>query len=124
MQEKIAPKRFNPSGEAWLPVLHTSRDAWQFTVLFSNTQRAHELQKINDWVVVYFHADSESETQCTIVTETRGPLEGKRVVRGREGDCIDHYSVTDEKHGVVNAIPTSLLQQIEPKEQQRKDHHR
>jgi len=50
---KIAPKRFNPSGEAWLPVLHVGRDAWQFTVLFSNTQRAHELQKINDWVVVY-----------------------------------------------------------------------
>jgi hypothetical protein len=40
----IAPKRFNPKGEAWLPVLHASRGAWQFTLLFSNTQRAHELQ--------------------------------------------------------------------------------
>ncbi len=23
----IAPKRFNPSGEAWLPILHTQREA-------------------------------------------------------------------------------------------------
>ena len=112
---RIAPKRFNPSGEAWLPVLHTSHDAWQFTVLFSNTQRAHQLQKTNDWVVVYFHTDSEPEAQCTIVTETRGPLEGKRVVRGREGDCIDHYSETDEQHVVMNKTPTSQMQRIEPK---------
>lgn len=111
---KIAPKRFNPSGEAWLPVLHTSRDAWQFTVLFSNTQKAHELQKTRDWVVAYFHTDSEPEAQCTIVTETRGPLEGKRVVRGREGDCIDHYSETDEQHVVMNETPASQAP-IEPK---------
>lgn len=112
---KIAPKRFNPSGEAWLPVLHTSRDTWQFTVLFSNTQRAHELQKTNDWVVVYFHTDSEPEAQCTIVTETRGPLEGKRVVRGQEGDCIDHYSETDGQNVVTDDKPPSHMQQIEPK---------
>ena len=37
--QKIAPKRFNPSGEAWLPILHTERDAWHFTALFSNTAR-------------------------------------------------------------------------------------
>ena len=91
------PKTLQSVGEAWLPVLHASRDAWQFTVLFSNTQRAHELQKTNDWVVVYFHTDSEPEAQCTIVTETRGPLEGKRVVRGREGDCIAYYAEIDSR---------------------------
>lgn len=89
---KIAPKRFNPSNEAWLPVLHTRRGDWQFTVLFSNTQRAHDLGKTRDWVVVYFHADAEPEAQCTIVTESRGPLAGRRVVRGREGDCLAHYA--------------------------------
>ena len=47
----IAPKRFNPSGEAWLPVLHTQREDWEFTALFSNTQKAHELNKTRDWVV-------------------------------------------------------------------------
>lgn len=85
---KIAPKRFNPTNEAWLPVLHTRRGDWLFTVLFSNTQRAHVLNKTRDWVVVYFHAEAEPEAQCTIVTETRGPLEGRCVVRGREGDCV------------------------------------
>lgn len=88
----IAPKRFNPGGEAWLPVLHTRRDAWDFTALFSNTQKAHELGKTRDWVVLYFHHDSEPENQCTVVTETRGPLAGSRVVRGREGECVAHYA--------------------------------
>ena len=31
---KIAPRRFNPKGDAWLPILHTSRDKWHFTALF------------------------------------------------------------------------------------------
>lgn len=83
----IAPRRFNPSGEAWLPVLHAERDGWSFTALFSNTHVAHELGRTRDWVVIYFHTDSEPESQCTVVTETRGPLTGRRVVRGREAEC-------------------------------------
>lgn len=85
---RIAPKRFNPSGEAWLPVLHTRRGDWEFSVLFSNTQKAHELDKTRDWVVLYFHRDDEPESQCTIVTETHGAMAGRRVVRGREGECM------------------------------------
>lgn len=88
---KIAPKRFNPSGEAWLPVLHTQRGNWHFTALFSNTARAHELGKVQDWVVLYFHSDSGGEAQRTIVTETRGALAGQRVVRGRERECFSVY---------------------------------
>jgi hypothetical protein len=88
----IAPKRFNPSGEAWLPVLHTQRGDWDFTALFSNTLKAHELHKTRDWVVIYFHLASEPEGQCTVVTETRGALAGRRVVRGREGETAAHYS--------------------------------
>lgn len=89
---KIAPKRLNALGEAWLPVLHTKRGSWEFTVLFSNTQRAHELNKTRDWVVIYFHEDGQPDGQCTIVTETQGVLSGQRVVRGREGECIAHYA--------------------------------
>ncbi len=84
---KIAPKRFNPRGEAWLPVLHTRRDQWEFTALFSNTQRAHELGRTHDWVVVYFHTSGSAEHQCTVVTETTGQWRGYRVVRGREPEC-------------------------------------
>lgn len=82
----IAPKRFNPSGGAWLPVMHARHDPWHFTALFSNTRLAHELGKTHDWVVVYFHRDGEAEAICTIVTETRGENAGRRVVRGREDE--------------------------------------
>ncbi|WP_244748393.1 DNA-binding protein [Mesorhizobium sp. 131-3-5] len=83
---KIAPKRFNPKGEAWLPVLHARHDNWHFTAFFSNTRLAHELAKTRDWVVIYFQAEGQPEGRCTVVTETRGPMLGKRVVRGRESD--------------------------------------
>jgi hypothetical protein len=88
---RIAPRRFNPSGDAWLPILHTERDHWQLTALFSNTARAHELGTTRDWVVVYFHTDTRGEGQRTVVTETRGVLAGRRVVRGREDECRVHY---------------------------------
>jgi putative hydrolase len=88
----IAPRRFNPERKAWLPILHTSRDDWHFTVLFSNTARAHELKRTHDWVVVYFHDDEHREGQRTVVTETHGPLHEKRVVRGREAQCATYYS--------------------------------
>jgi putative hydrolase len=108
---KIAPRRFNPRGEAWLPVLHTRRGDWQFTALFSNTKKAHELGKTSDWVVIYFHAGAGPEAQCTIVTETHGTLKGYRVVRGRERECGAHYSAkppqnTDRRHLAKSAKPT------------------
>jgi hypothetical protein len=87
----IAPRRFNPGGEAWLPVLHTERTPWHFTALFSNTARAHELGRTRDWVVLYFHDDDHVERQRTVVTETRGSLQGRRVVRGREAECRAWY---------------------------------
>jgi hypothetical protein len=91
---KIAPRRFNPTGEAWLPILHTQRGPWHFTVLYSNTALAHELGTVRDWVVIYFHRENEPEEgQRTVVTETRGPLVGRRVVRGRERECREHYGL-------------------------------
>jgi hypothetical protein len=87
----IAPRRFNPEGKAWLPVLHTRRGRWSLTALFSNTARAHELGRTRDWVVIYSYDDHHRERQHTVVTETRGPLAGQRVVRGREAECREHY---------------------------------
>ena len=87
---RIAPRRFNPDGVAWLPVLHTERGERQYTALYSNTPRAHALRKTDDWVVIY--SDGEAgERQCTVVTETRGPHRGRRVIRGREAECAAHY---------------------------------
>ncbi len=83
----IAPRRFNPEHAAWLPVLHTRRGDWEITALFSNTARAHELDRTRDWVVLYFYDGEQVEGQRTVVTEHRGALEGRRVVRGREAEC-------------------------------------
>ena len=91
----IAPKRFNPEGTAWLPILHTEQGGWHFTALYSNTARAHELGRTRDWVVVYFYDDHHQEGQHTVVTETHGPLVGRRVVRGREAACRTYYGATD-----------------------------
>jgi hypothetical protein len=88
----ITPKRFNPEGKAWLPVLHAARGEWHFTALFSNTARAHELARTRDWVVLYFYDDAHVEKQQTVVTETRGSLTGRRVVRGREAECRAYYA--------------------------------
>jgi hypothetical protein len=49
--------------------------------------RAHDLGRTHDWVVIYFYDDDHRESQCTVVTETHGPMTGKRVVRGREAEC-------------------------------------
>lgn len=86
----IAPKRFNPDNEAWLPIMHTERDGWDFTVLYSNTARAHDLDKTHDWVVIYYSRDGK-ESQATVVTGGSGPLKGKRVVRGRETETGEYY---------------------------------
>jgi hypothetical protein len=83
---RIAPRRFNPEGRAWLPVLHVEKEGFHFSALFSNTARAHELGKTRDWVVIYWERDGD-EDQCTVVTERSGPLRGRRIVRGREAEC-------------------------------------
>lgn len=83
----ISPKRLNPLGVAWLPVMHARRDGWHLTLMWSNTARAHELGKTKDWVVIYYRKDGETEGRCTVVTETYGPHSGSRIVRGREPEC-------------------------------------
>jgi hypothetical protein len=85
---KITPRRFNPGHERWLPILHVDRDGWAFTALYSNTVRAHELGRTHDWVVIYYHRDGH-DGQSTVVTAGTGELRGRRVVRGREGECAD-----------------------------------
>ncbi|WDZ81540.1 DNA-binding protein (plasmid) [Ensifer adhaerens] len=77
----IAPRRFNPTHEAWLPVMHSKVEDWHFTVLFSNSRRAHELGKTKDWVVIYHQRDDEPEGRSIVTTSTHGSTEGKRVVR-------------------------------------------
>jgi hypothetical protein len=87
---RLTPRRFNPTQEAWLPIMRTEREGWTMSVLFSNTAQAHKLAKTHDWVVIYYQKDGP-EAQGTVVTETSGPLKGKRVIRGREKECRQFY---------------------------------
>ena len=84
----------NPHNSAWLPLLHTERAPWHFTALYSNTARAHKLDRVRDWVVIYSYDGDHVEHQRTVVTEIRGLLAGSRVVRGREEECRAWYTRT------------------------------
>lgn len=92
---RIAPRRFNPEGEAWLPILHLRRGDWHLTLLYSNTALAHELRRTRDWVVIFFHEGDGQESQCTVVTQGVGRWKGRRVIRGREDDCAAYYTEQD-----------------------------
>lgn len=89
---RIAPRRYNPSGEAWLSVLHTTRGDRDYTALYSNSARAHRMGTTRDWVVVYFHDGPGPEDQRTVITHRSGPLAGRRVVAGHLGECLEHYA--------------------------------
>jgi hypothetical protein len=104
----ISPRRFNPDGKLRLPVLHTDREGWHFNALFSNTARAHELGKTRDWVVIYYEKDGH-ENQHTVVTEMHGPLKGRRVVRGREKECIAHYGRREAEAGSGVGSPEEFV---------------
>jgi hypothetical protein len=106
--KRIAPRRFNPTAEAWLPVLHAMRGLRHYTALFSNTARAHQLHKTRDWVVVYYDGQ-QGERQCTVITSEFGRLKGLRIVRGREDECETHYRKLGQLSGrqlnLVSSMP-------------------
>jgi hypothetical protein len=93
---RIAPRHHNPTGDAWLPILHTARGETRYTALYSNTELAHRLGRTDDWVVLYWDR-GDGEQQNTVVTETGGPLRGRRVVRGRERECVRFYSALERQ---------------------------
>lgn len=104
----ISPRRFNPDGTYRLPVLHADREGWHFNALFSNTARAHELGKTRDWVVIYYEKDGH-ENQHTVVTEPHGLMKGRRVVRGREKECLAYYAEREAKKGSGVGSPEEFV---------------
>jgi hypothetical protein len=107
----ISPRRLNPRGTAWLPVLHTQRENRHYTALFSNTARAHELGTTHDWVVIY-RDDHDGHGQWTVITSQFGPLHGQRIIRGREGGCAAYYTQQPRKVGARASVPS-----VEPPQQ-------
>ena len=88
---RIAPRRQDPWQKGWLPVLHTYRGHRQYTAMFAITPRAHQLGMTQDWVILYYDGDRR-EHLATVITSRFGPLRGRRVVRGREAECISYYA--------------------------------
>ncbi|MFQ3193535.1 MAG: DNA polymerase (family 10) [Colwellia sp.] len=55
--------------------------------MYSNTQPTHKLNLTLDWVLIFCYDEHHQESQYILVTETHGPLRGKRVIRGQEAAC-------------------------------------
>jgi hypothetical protein len=68
------------------PVLTVQRDGWTMQATFSASPLAFRLGQSRDWVVIHF-TNGVEKGERIIVTETRPPLRGQRVVRGREHEC-------------------------------------
>ncbi|MGD9724312.1 MAG: helix-hairpin-helix domain-containing protein [Pirellulales bacterium] len=88
---RVAPKKFNPAGVAWLPIWRTQHNGRRYLVHFTNSARSHQLGLVYDWVAV-FREDKNAFGQWTVITATHGPLQGRRVVRGREHECELFYA--------------------------------
>ncbi len=86
-----APRLFNPTGGAWLPVLRTERDGRTFVAHFANSARSHQLGRFREWVVITCES-KEAFGQWTVVTAHRGTLRGKRLVMHREQACREYYA--------------------------------
>ena len=79
-----------PTIASSLPILRTSLEGWSFRAMFSTTELAHDRGRTDDWVVIFAEREG-AEAQATVVTETRGMMAGRRVVRGREGESRRHH---------------------------------
>jgi putative hydrolase len=108
---RIAPRRFNPTREAWLPVLHTERGERHYTAMYSNTAHAHEVGATHDWVVIY-RDDEDHGGPWTVITAGYGPLRGRRIVRGREDECRQFYP--------ADSPPPAEISKTEPRKRQQR----
>jgi hypothetical protein len=85
-REQVRRHREGGGDEAWLPPFRLERGGWRFRARFARTALAARIAATQDWVEVHFE-NEDNTGQRTVVTETRGDLSGRRVVRGREQEC-------------------------------------
>jgi putative hydrolase len=87
---RVSPRRFNPGGSAWLPILTVVRHGHRYCAMYSNTARSHQLHHHNDWVTIYRPLKAVFGV-WTVITSRYGRLRGKRIVSGRVGECGEYY---------------------------------
>lgn len=78
-------------------ILQTQRDGRRYSVLYSPTPLARRLRRDRDWVLIDLE-EAGPNLRWTIVTERRGVMKGKRVVRSREVECFQHYKARQRRH--------------------------
>lgn len=78
-------------------VFHAQRDERRYAVLYSPTPLARRLRRDRDWVVIDLEHPGPNP-RWTVVTERRGVLKGKRVVRSREVECFWYYRTRRRHH--------------------------
>jgi hypothetical protein len=78
-------------------ILHTRRGNRRYSVLYSPTSLARRLRRDRDWVVIDLE-EAGPNPHWTVVTERRGILKGKRVVRSREVECFWYYKTRRRPH--------------------------
>jgi len=69
------------------PVQHGELRGWTYTAMYANTGVAVLRARTHDWVVIVFHDADGPEGQLMVVTELRGPMRARRIVRGCEHEC-------------------------------------
>lgn len=78
-------------------VYHTRRGDRRYAVLYSPTSLARRVRRDRDWVVIDLE-EAGPNPRWTVVTERRGVLKGKRVVRAREVECFWYYRTRRRHH--------------------------
>lgn len=91
---RLAPRRLNAEGHAWLPILHTRRGDWRFTALYANSAQARGEGRTEDWVSVIFYDGMQREGQRAVFTAASGDLTGQRAIQGREAECRGFYAAS------------------------------
>jgi hypothetical protein len=71
-------------------VYHTQRGVRRYEVLYSPTSLARRLGRDRDWVLIELE-EPVAGPLWTVVSERRGVLKGKRVIRSREMECFRFY---------------------------------
>lgn len=84
--------------ESQRQTLHVVRGDRRYSVLYSPSALAWRMGKGRDWVIIDLESPGPNP-HWTVVTEWRGVLRGKRVVRGREVESYAfHHSPGGRRH--------------------------
>jgi len=74
----------------WAAPFRRERAGWRYRVRYSRTALAYRQGQAGDWIEIHYENNQHSG-QRLVVTEVRGDLHGRRVVRGRERECRRMY---------------------------------